>query len=353
MSILKLGTMSMFAAAIAAGLSIPTAARAEPAIVRAVLFFSPTCPHCHHVMEKHLAPLSETYGERLHIVAIDIRTRNGNDLFRAVMSHYRIPREDWGVPALVVGDTLLVGGADIPQSFPEIVKKALARQGIPWPDIPALSRLAEDADMNGRYRLEATGISGAAAGAGQTTFGERFSRDPLGNPLAVAVLAGIIGSVVWVVRGVFRKTAPVPDWPNWSIPVLVVLGLAVAGYLSFVEVGGTRAVCGPVGDCNAVQQSPYARLFGFVPVALLGLAGYVAVAAAWLAQYYGPAALRRAAALSVWGVALIGAFFSIYLTFLEPFVIGATCLWCLTSAITITLILWAASAPAKAAWPAV
>jgi uncharacterized membrane protein len=43
--------------------------------------------------------------------------------------------------------------------------------------------------------------------------------------------------------------------------------------------------------------------------------------------------------------------FSIYLTFLEPFVIGATCAWCLTSALIMTLLLWAAAPEAAAVWP--
>ena len=34
-----------------------------------------------------------------------------------------------------------------------------------------------------------------------------------------------------------------------------------------------------------------------------------------------------------------GTLFSIYLTFLEPFVIGAVCAWCLTSAVVMTLLL--------------
>jgi uncharacterized membrane protein len=41
----------------------------------------------------------------------------------------------------------------------------------------------------------------------------------------------------------------------------------------------------------------------------------------------------------MWGMALFGVIFSIYLTFLEPFVIGATCIWCISSAIVISLLL--------------
>ena len=49
-------------------------------------------------------------------------------------------------------------------------------------------------------------------------------------------------------------------------------------------------------------------------------------------------------------MAWFGVLFSIYLTFLEPFVIGATCAWCITSAIVMTLIFWVSTGPAKQAW---
>ncbi len=48
--------------------------------------------------------------------------------------------------------------------------------------------------------------------------------------------------------------------PDWLIPVVIVFGIGAAGYLSHVETQEVAAVCGPVGDCNAVQNSPYAIL---------------------------------------------------------------------------------------------
>jgi len=45
-----------------------------------------------------------------------------------------------------------------------------------------------------------------------------------------------------------------------------------------------------------------------------------------------------------------GVAFSIYLTFLEPFVIGATCIWCLSSAIIVTALFWITAGPGWAAW---
>jgi uncharacterized membrane protein len=46
---------------------------------------------------------------------------------------------------------------------------------------------------------------------------------------------------------------------------------------------------------------------------------------------------------------LFGTLFSIYLTFLEPFVIGATCAWCLASAVIMTALLWLAATPGRLA----
>ena len=54
--------------------------------------------------------------------------------------------------------------------------------------------------------------------------------------------------------------------------------------------------------------------------------------------------------MGMWLATLLGTLFSIYLTFLEPFVIGATCAWCITSALVMTLIFWAAAGPARRAW---
>ena len=45
------------------------------------------------------------------------------------------------------------------------------------------------------------------------------------------------------------------------------------------------------------------------------------------------------------GLVGAGLAFSIYLTFLEPFVIGASCAWCLTSAVIMTVLLWLTAVP--------
>jgi uncharacterized membrane protein len=160
----------------------------------------------------------------------------------------------------------------------------------------------------------------------------------------------MFGSVIGASYSLIKAPAlKLTAWPTWTIPILAIIGILVAGYLSYVEVTQTEAVCGPVGDCNTVQQSPYAVLFGVLPVGILGIIGYMLILIGWSATYYGPTAWRFYSALATWIMAFLGVLFSIYLTFLEPFVIGATCAWCLSSAIIITIILWAASADVRVA----
>jgi uncharacterized membrane protein len=116
--------------------------------------------------------------------------------------------------------------------------------------------------------------------------------------------------------------------------------------MGYIELTNTEALCGPVGDCNTVQQSPYAVLFGVLPIGVLGILGYLIIGIFWLLAAIGPIKWRRISTLGLLALTTFGTLFSIYLTFLEPFVIGATCAWCLTSAIVMTLLLWASIEPA-------
>ena len=106
---------------------------------------------------------------------------------------------------------------------------------------------------------------------------------------------------------------------------LAVVGLLISAYLSWVHYAGVAPVCvGGSGGCQSVQTSSYATIFG-VPVAVIGLVGYSGLLfSAWLRGeggiYLG------------FLVALVGALFSVYLTYLEVFVIHAVCEWCVASA---------------------
>ncbi|MGZ8634566.1 MAG: vitamin K epoxide reductase family protein, partial [Solirubrobacteraceae bacterium] len=112
--------------------------------------------------------------------------------------------------------------------------------------------------------------------------------------------------------------------------VLAVLGLGVAGYLTYIHYEGIKPVCGMGGDCEKVQTSEWAYLAG-VPVALLGLIGYAVILATLFIE-------REEALIAGALVALVGAGFSAYLTYRELFTIDAICPWCVASAIIVTLL---------------
>ncbi len=116
-----------------------------------------------------------------------------------------------------------------------------------------------------------------------------------------------------------------------AMVVLAGVGLAVAGYLTYVHYSGIAPICaGDGGGCERVQASRWAKLGG-VPVALLGLAGYVLILAATLAR-------GETARLAAAGLSLAGAGFSAYLTYLELFEIDAICQWCVVSAVLMGLL---------------
>ena len=351
------------------------------AVVHAVLFYSPTCGHCQLVINQTLIPMLDQYGSQLSIVGIDVTTSSGGALFGAALQYFNL--ESSGVPFLVIDNIYLTGSVDIPQKFPPLVEQYLAQGGVDWPDIPGLLELliaaeATQAAQPTPTMQEATAASESAdtpvpstssapmpaqatptlsiqlTSEEQPGIGTRFANDPLGNSLAVIVLSGMIVSIIgaalaWRAKPGVQTGNPARTW-RWLVPLLCLVGIGVAGYLTYVETAQVEAVCGPVGDCNTVQQSEYARLFGFLPIGILGILGYVLILLAWTGACFGKGRLAVYAPLALLGLVAFGVLFSIYLTFLEPFVIGATCAWCLTSAIIMTALLWLGLAPARAAY---
>jgi uncharacterized membrane protein len=116
-----------------------------------------------------------------------------------------------------------------------------------------------------------------------------------------------------------------------AVAVLAAVGVAIAGYLTYVHYADTQAVCVAGGEsCERVQTSEYAKLLG-VPVALLGLVGYALIlGSVWVRGDAG----RLAGAV----LALAGFGFSVYLTYRELWTIDAICQWCVASAVVMTAL---------------
>lgn len=113
--------------------------------------------------------------------------------------------------------------------------------------------------------------------------------------------------------------------------VVAGIGVLVAAYLTYIHYAGIEPICaGDGGGCAKVQGSVWATFAG-VPVATLGLVGYVGLLVAAVLDGELP---RLAGA--VFG--LVGAGFSGYLTYLELFEIYAICQWCVASAILMLIL---------------
>src|SRR3990170_793949 len=123
------------------------------------------------------------------------------------------------------------------------------------------------------------------------------------------------------------RRAAEPEIPrrDWWVAALSAIGLLVAGYLTVNKWGGGTALfCTAGSGCDIVQASRYAVVLG-LPTAAWGAALYAAVGA--LALLGLPPRRWLAAFL----LAVAGASFSLYLTYLSIFVIGAACTYCLAS----------------------
>ena len=171
--------------------------------------------------------------------------------------------------------------------------------------------------------------------------------------IMIFMIIAVILAIVMILRGFQGKPMrQIKPWLDIAIPIISIIGLVVAIYLTYVEITHTQALCGPVGDCNAVQSSPYAKLFGVLPIGVVGAIGYIGILFVWVWRRFRTDSLARIAGPAMFGMALFGTLFSIYLTYLELFVIHAVCIWCLSSAVIIT-VLMLLNLPAITQWLAI
>ncbi len=114
--------------------------------------------------------------------------------------------------------------------------------------------------------------------------------------------------------------------------VLTLAGLGIAAYVTYVHYAGIKPACTLGESCTKVQTSKYAELAG-VPVALIGLIGYVVILVTLLLP---DSETTRFAAVAL----TLGGFgFSAYLTYREIYSIKAICEECATSAVMMTILM--------------
>ena len=124
-----------------------------------------------------------------------------------------------------------------------------------------------------------------------------------------------------------------------SAAFLSLAGLFISGYLYLYKIGRIGSLACGTGGCETVQLSPWSRFAG-LEVSLIGVLGYAGLLAMSLASLQpGP---RQWPIRAIAVTAGIGVVFTLYLTYLELFIIHAICRWCVASGVIIVAIFAAA-----------
>ncbi len=118
-----------------------------------------------------------------------------------------------------------------------------------------------------------------------------------------------------------------------TLIVLAAVGVALAGYLTYLHYSGTTPPCSIKGNpCSQVQKSRYSELDG-APVALIGLIGYIVILGSLLTSE------SERARFATMALTLGGLGFSAYLTYREVFTLHKICEWCVGSAVLMTIMM--------------
>lgn len=297
--------------------------------VRVVYFTSPSCPFCSKLDQEFLHSYLQELGNDIELVSINVTKPKGRSVFENFWSRYNVKDAKRGVPTIIVGDQFLVGAKEISGHLNDLVQKEIAKGGIDFPPIAGLEEYLKShppTTSKARFSIR-----------------DRVVSDLPGNYISIiqflmmlTLMFLLIPKKPWQKK--IRKT-PMP------LKIFVAsIGLMTALYLSYGETFNQSLICGPLGQCNIVQQSSLAFLFGVFPLGVVGAIGYFIIIVLYLLLNKFLNGSNDASKIKAerYGQILaitsgFGFLFSIVLTFWQPFIIGATCIWCLISALTMSL----------------
>jgi uncharacterized membrane protein len=125
-------------------------------------------------------------------------------------------------------------------------------------------------------------------------------------------------------------------WLYRTSMILAVVGLLVSIYMTIYKVTSNDALCLGSGDCSTVNASRYSEVYG-IPVASVGIAGYFAILLThWYERrdkFFG-----KNGSMLIFGMALTGFLFTVYLIYVEFAILRALCPFCLVSQTVMTII---------------
>lgn len=318
----------------------PVQAQVPQPVVHAVMFWMDGCPHCEDVIANVLPPLQEKYGSQFDLFMVEVKGSQDVDALYRVAASYNIPKKQTGVPFLIIGDQVLVGSDQVREQLPVLIDDYLIRGGLDFPANPILADLLPMAASAFSLTPDLTAVPQAVPSPETKSISPVEEGHNNGFTLAAIVMIFMIVVVLFALFSLLTcKLYFHAVWMDAAIPWFALIGLAVAAYLTYVETQSVQAFCGPIGDCNAVQSSSYARVWGILPVGVFGVLGYIGILTAWWSGRQNWGWVSRYAPIALFGMALFGTIYSVYLTYLEIYVIKAVCIWCISSAIIISLLL--------------
>jgi len=126
----------------------------------------------------------------------------------------------------------------------------------------------------------------------------------------------------------------IPNWILWTIIVIALIGFTDATFLLMKRITGTSIPCFITTGCDTVSKSSYAVLFG-VPLSAWGMIFYLGVGFLSL-LYLDTKNILVAKLIPIAGT--LGFLSSLYFIYVQKFLIGAFCIYCLFSAFTSTVL---------------
>ena len=123
----------------------------------------------------------------------------------------------------------------------------------------------------------------------------------------------------------------------WVFLVTCVIGLVDSLYLLWIKIANDKVYClQGIGDCWTVNTSRYSSIAG-IPISVFGILGYALILAVFILEEKHPT-IKEHGLNILFGLTLLGALYSIYLTYLELFVIYAICPFCVVSALAMLVL---------------
>lgn len=129
-------------------------------------------------------------------------------------------------------------------------------------------------------------------------------------------------------------TPSISGWVIWAIIVFTLVGFADSSFLLAKRISGSPIPCFVTSGCDEVSKSPYSVMFG-VPLSAWGVLFYLGIG--FLALLYLDTKNLLVAKLIPIATAL-GFLSSLYFMYVQKFLIGAFCVYCILSAVVSTIL---------------